>query len=403
MQVLDGIRVIDFSTGLAGPHCTKMLADYGADVIKVEPSTGDETRSRPPFVGDLPGADRSLMFLHLNRNKRSVTINPAEEEGRAILRRLICTAQVVVEDFEPGVLSELGLGYADLAAAQPELVYTSITPWGQDGPYVDLDFRASDLILQGMGGPVQMTGSIEREPLKLAGPLGDLQAGVVAAYGTVLAVMRAETSGAGDHVDVSIYETQMGSRDRRTTTLTGYAYMGVPSTRTPGAGIFVGGGVQSCSDGEIDITAPGPKINDFVRMIGREDLVGDERLMLPPPAVDPAFVEEISTAYLAWAITKTKREALAEAQSFGLLSGAVNTPADLVSDPHYRDRGVWEAVEHPVAGTFDYPGRMLVMSETPKEPSRPAPQLGEHNLEVLTELLDIPADQLPVLRGTGAI
>ena len=404
MQALDGIRVVDLTTGVAGPHCTKLLADFGAEVIKVEPPGGDPTRNVPPFAGDVPHPERGLLFLHLNTNKRSVTIDPETEDGLDLLLGLIEHADVVVEDLDPGDAEELGVGYEQVSADRPGLIYCSITPWGQNGPYVDLGFRASDLVLQGMGGPVAATGSPEREPLKLGGSLALLQAGLVGAWSVAMTLLRVEAGGDGDHIDVSIYETQMGSRDRRTTSLTTYAYQGTPSGRRGGvAGLVLGGGAQPCLDGYVNITAIGPKIHQFVEMIGLGHLSGDERLMQPPLTLDPAFVEEVSTAYLAWSMARTKRDALIEAQSYGLLSGVINTPEDILTDPVFRERGVWEAIEHPVAGTFEYPGRPLVMGETPRAHPRRAPLLGEHTAEVLTDLLGVEAADLPLLKGVGAI
>lgn len=402
LNALDGLRVVDFSTGIAGASCTKLFAEHGADVIKVEPPSGDPLRGMPPFAGDIPHPERGLLFLHLNTNKRSLTLNLETEDGLQLARRLADEADIVIESDVPGRMPLLGLGYAELAEERPALVYASITPWGQDGPYVELGFRASELILQGMGGPVIQTGSAEREPLKLGGNLAQFQAGVVTAYAVLLAVLRAEAGGEGDYIDVSIYDTQAGSRDRRTISLTAHSYQGTVSGRRALSGYSLASGVQPCLDGEVDILAPGPKIHDFVRMIGREDLAGDPRLNQPPPTLDPAFVQEIATAYLGWSMQRTKREAAAEAQSYGLLAGMISTPDDLLTDPHYRERGVWESIEHPVAGTFEYPGRMLLLSETPRPPARRAPLLGEHNQEVLAEL-GIPSGMLPVLRGAGAI
>lgn len=402
MQALDDLRVIDFSTGVAGASCTKHLADFGADVIKVEPLGGDPLRHVPPFAGDDPHPERGLLFLHLSTNKRSTTLDPRDGDGAALLRRLVASADVVVETGEPGEMAEWGLGYDDVAADRPQLVYASITPWGQDGPYAELGLRASDLVLQGMGGPVIGTGSVEREPLKLGGQLSAYQAGVVGAYAVMLAVLRAETSGQGDYIDISIYETQMGSRDRRTIGLTAHAYQGTISGRRSLSGFSLAAGVQPCLDGEVDILAPGPKIHDFVRMIGLPELAGDPRLDQPPPTLDPAFVESIQVAYLGWLMQRTKREAVAEAQEYGILSGMVNTPGDLVTDPHYRERGVWEEIAHPVAGTFEYPGRPLILSETPRRPARHAPLLGEHNAEILAEL-DVPAERQARLRAQGAL
>jgi len=402
MEALEGLRVIDFSTGVAGASCSKLLADFGADVIKIEPPGGDPLRHEPPFAGDIPHLERSLAFLHLNTNKRSVTFDPRVAEGHELLVRLVAGADIVIESGEPGEMAALGLGYDDLAAEHPQLVYVSITPWGQDGPYVDLGFRASELVLQGMGGPVIGTGSFEREPLKLGGQVAQFQAGMVAAYAVMLAVLRVESGGQGDYIDVSIYETQAGSRDRRTIGLTSYAYQGTITGRRSLSGFSLAAGVQPCLDGEVDILAPGPKIHSFVRMIGREDLAGDPRLDQPPPTLDPAFVEEIATAYLGWLMQRTKREAVAEAQRYGLLAGIVNTPDDLVTDEHYRERGVWELIEHPVAGAFEYPGRPLLLSETPRLPARRAPLLGEHTHEVLAALGVAETDR-PALRAVGAI
>ena len=403
MNALEGIRVIDFSTGLAGPNCTKLLADFGADVIKIEPLGGDEARHLPPFAGDIPHPERSLIFLHLNTNKRSITIDPETDEGRELLERLIAEAHVVVESDEPGAMAELGLDYEDLAADHPGLVYVSITPWGQDGPFTDMELRASELTLQAMGGPMKSTGSPDREPLKLGGYEAQQQAGTVAAFGIVSAIYRVEGGGEGDYIDVSIYETQAGTRDRRTIGLTAYFYQGLPAKRT-GGGFALVSGVQPAADGHFNMTAFGPgRMNGFVEMIGRDDLVGDPRLEQPPATLDPAFVEEVQTAYTVWSTQHSKHEIVAEAQKRRLLSGTINTTEDLIKDAHYRERGVWEEIEHPEAGSFEYPGRPFVMSETPRAYARRAPLLGEHNVEVLTELLGVPAGELPQLRALGVI
>lgn len=387
MNALEGVRVLDLSSGVAGPNCTKLLADFGADVIKVEPRAGDPTRLTPPFAGDIVDPERSLLFLHLNTNKRSITVEPWLAAGSDLLRRLASTAQIVVEDHEPGALVPLGVDYASLAEARPDLIYVSITPWGQTGPYAERRLRASEIVYQGMGGPARQTGSAAREPLKLGGQLAQFQAGAVAAYAAAMTLFRVEGGGPGDHIDISIYQTQAGTRDRRTITLTAYSYTGYSAKRSLGVGISLAGGVKPTADGYINLLATGrDRMDQFVQMIGRDDLVGDPRLVQQPTTLDPAFVEEIAAAYLAWLVQHDKREVVAEAQRRGLLAGVVNTPEDLVTDPHYRERGVWEEIEHPVAGSFEYPGRPFLMSGTPRPTARRAPLLGEHNAEVLSEL-----------------
>lgn len=404
MNALQDVRVIDFTEDVAGPNCTKLLADFGADVVKVERPTGDPGRAVPPFFEDLPGADRSLLFLHLNTNKRSITVDRTTARGQQLLKQLIADADVVVEDADPGVMASHGLDFESLSAGNPALVYASITPWGQTGPYARMKLRASELILQAMGGPLNQTGAADREPLKLGGNVAQLQAGVVAAYGIVLGVLRAEAGGGGDHLDISIYETQAGSRDRRSIALTSYAYQGHSSKRIASAGISLVGGVRPCADGYVNVLVVGPeKMNRFVEMIERPDLVDDERLNEPATQVDPAFAEELQGSYIGWLMQHPKQGVVAEAQSRGLLAGAVNTPADLIADPHYRERGVWETIEHPETGPMEYPGRPFIMTASPRPPAGRAPRLGEHNAEVLTDLAGVAPDELPGLRAAGVI
>ena len=404
MNALEGIKVVDFTTGVAGPNCTKLLADFGADVVKVEPPEGDPSRNVPPFVADVPGVDRSLLFLHLNTNKRSITVDPTTERGLQLLWTLIEGAHVVVEDSDPGAMRYLGLDYEECSGRNPDLVYASITPWGQTGPYARMGLRSSELILQAMGGPVIQTGAGDREPLKLGGNVALMQAGIVAAFGIVSAVLRAEAGGGGDHLDVSIYETQAGTRDRRTTYLTSYAYQGHPGKRVAGTGLSLVGGVRPCLDGYVNLLVLGPaRTNQFVDMIGRPDLTDDPRMLQSPTAIDPAFAEDVQASFLAWLMQHTKQEIVAESQRRGILAGAVNSPADLVADPHYRERGVWETVDHPETGPVEYPGRPFRMSATPRPTARPAPRLGQHNAEVLTNHCAVDPAELPALRAAGVI
>ncbi|MBT5773989.1 MAG: CoA transferase [Dehalococcoidia bacterium] len=404
MNALEGIKVVDFTTDVAGPNCTKLLADFGADVVKVEPPEGDPARNVPPFVADIPGVDRSLLFLHLNTNKRSITVDRTTARGQQLLRTLIADADVVVEDADPGDMATVGLDYDSLATNQPNLVYASITPWGQTGPYARMKLRSSELILQAMGGPVIQTGAADREPIKLGGNVALMQAGIVAAYGIVAAVLRAEAGGGGDYIDVSIYETQAGTRDRRTTYLTSYAYQGSPGKRVAGTGLSLVGGVRPCADGYVNLLVLGPaRTNQFVDMIGRPDLTDDPRMLESPTTIDPAFAEDIQASFLGWLMQHNKQEIVAEAQSRGILAGAVNTPADLVADPHYRERGVWETVDHPETGPVEYPGRPFKLSATPRPTATAAPHLGQHNAEVLAERCAVDPSELPALRAAGVI
>ena len=193
MSALDGMRVLDFTTGVAGPYATKLLADFGASVLKVEPPEGDPARRDGPFFRNEPHPEGSARFLHLNTNKRSVTLDLDSSDAQRTVRRLAAEYDVVVEDFAPGYLAERGLGYEALDAIRPGVILVSVTPWGQWGPYVG--YRQSDIVAQAMGGPMLWTGSAEREPLKLGGALAHYQAGAVAALATMVALYRNELSG----------------------------------------------------------------------------------------------------------------------------------------------------------------------------------------------------------------
>ena len=400
-QALDGMRVLDLTSGVAGPYATKLLADFGAEVVKVEAPGGDRSRAEPPFFEGKPHPDGSVRFLFLNTNKRSVVADLEAAEGAALARRLAARSDIVIEDFAPGRLSELGLGYDELDRLRPGIVLVSITPWGQTGgPYAS--YAQTDIIAQAMGGRMLWTGSTQREPLKHAGAFAQLQAGAVAALATLAASHRQETTGVGDWVDVSIYETQAGSRDAVTPNLTAYSYTGAEPLRL-GDSTTMASGVRPCKDGFVNILGVGGigRLDSFLRMIGRDDLVGDEGLSLSPLLIEPALVEDVETSYLAWLMQRTKREAVAEAQAHRLLAGAINTPADLLADPHFRDRGVWESVDHPHTGPVEYVGRPFRMSATPRHLARAAPTLGQHAAEVEREL-EAEADGTRGLERAGA-
>ena len=213
-MALSDITVLDFTHQISGPYCAKLLADYGAEVIKIErPGSGDPARAIGPFPKDVPHPEKSGTFLHLNTNKRSITLDLTNDRGRQIALKLAQRADIVVESFRPGVMAGFGLDYQTLNSTNPALVITSISNFGQTGPY--RDWRASELILYGMGGELYTTGLDYREPVKMGANVGLYQAGTVAAYATLSASLSARETGTGEHVDVSIMETQAGSIDRR--------------------------------------------------------------------------------------------------------------------------------------------------------------------------------------------
>jgi crotonobetainyl-CoA:carnitine CoA-transferase CaiB-like acyl-CoA transferase len=385
---LTGVRVIDLTRGVAGPYASQLLADQGADVMKLEPPGGDPSRHFGPFPHDIPHPERSGLFLHLNRNKRSVVVDPASDEGAALIRALTAEAHIVLEDHAPGSAARWGWGWQTLHAANPAMVMTSITPFGQTGPY--RDYRGSELTLQAIGGPLYTNGHQDREPLKLAGHYAHYHAGMVAALATLLALRRAEATGEGDWVDVAVHECQAGCRDRQTTYLTMAAYTGLAVGRLSATELRMGTGIRSCRDGYVNIMGAANRLPRLLRLIGRADLLEHPRLMDPPGTVPDDLVAEVEGAYAAWLKTLTKRDAVAAAQAAGLLAGAVYTVADVMQDPHFQARNVWDTIDHPATGALQYPGRPFLLTRSPRRAPQRAPLLNEHADDIKATLAPSP-------------
>ena len=404
-QALSDISVLDFTHHIAGPYCAKLLADYGAEVIKVErPVTGDAARGIGPFPNDEPHPEKSGTFLHLNTNKRSITLDLKTDEGRRVALDLAARADAVVESFRPGVMDGFGLGYDALSEANPALVMTSISNFGQTGPY--RDWRGSELIFYGMGGELYSTGVSEKEPLKLGGTVGLYQAGTVAAYATLGAIFTARDNDGGQRVDVSIMETQAGSIDRRMSMLLAYQYNGEITERAPlGSATGSGGypsGVYPCADGFFQFTGGG---NYFTRVLDMldypEELVGDEWLT-PEAQADEDMQGLFDAVFYPWLMERNKAEIWERAQRSRVLSGPLNTMEDLHHDPIFHQRGAFAEAAHPEAGTLRYPGRPFIMGATPWAIRRPAPTLGQHTDEILAEL-GLADSEIGQLRDGGIV
>ena len=398
---LSHVMVLDFTTQVAGPYCTKLLADYGADVIKVErPGTGDASRSMGPFPRDVPHPEKSGLFLHLNTNKRSITLDLKTNAGQKIARALCEQADLVVESFRPGVMGRFGLGLEALHALNPRLVMTSISNFGQTGPY--RDYKTSDILVYAMGGEMTSTGLADREPVKLAANVVLYQAGSVAAVGSAGALFLSQGDGPGQQVDVSIMETQTGSIDRRMSALVAYQYTGEISTRAPIGASGYPMGVYPCEDGYLEVTGGLIYFSRVVQALGNPPELLEPRWYTPESQTDPELKSEFETHFLPWTLERTKSQAWHAAQEAVVLSAPLNTMEDLANDPHFNERGAFAQIDHPAAGSLKYPGRPFIMSESPWKVRRPAPLLGQHNQEVLEELGYSPQD-LVRLRTQGVI
>ena len=402
---LEGLRILDLTQGVAGPYCTKLLSDYGADVIKIErPDGGDPSRRAGPFPDDEPHPERSGLFLDLNTGKRSLTLNLKTESGQRILRRLAAWADAVVENFRPGALARLGLSDGQLAEVNPAAALVSISNFGQHGPY--RDFEADDMLLYAMGGALAVTAYPGREPNRpwLYAPL--FLAGAMSASYSLGAITSSVRLGRGERVDISIQDALACSLDRATQNVMAHSYGGelfVTEDCNLRASAFpngVYGGQLPCKDGYVNFLCYPYWWDRFCRMVGREDLIDDTSYS--DNLLDPEFGPQIDALLYPWLLERTKIEVMDAAQAQGVPVAALNTTEDLFADRQLRARGYFVELDHPETGPREYPGAQFKMSETPASIRR-APLLGEHTMEVLTGLLDYTPEDVSILRQRNVV
>jgi crotonobetainyl-CoA:carnitine CoA-transferase CaiB-like acyl-CoA transferase len=400
-SVLSGVKVLDLSRVLAGPWCTQILGDFGADVIKIESFQGDDTRNwGPPYLKgpEDEGRGESAYYLSCNRNKRSAIVNIADPDGAALVRRLAAEADIVVENFKVGGLARYGLDYASLSALNPRLVYCSITGFGQDGPYAD---RAGyDFVAQAMGGLMSITGEQHGSPMKVGVAMADLSTGMYAAVSVLLALRHAERTGQGQHLDCSLLDTQLSM-------LANQALSFLVDGRAPGRlgnahPTVVPYKTFEAKDGPIVIAVGNDgQFRSLCEVIGAAELPLDARF-----ATNGARVvnRDVLEARLQEILGGLNGHALMPALvARGVPAGPVNTIADAFSDPFVEARNTVsrftrdDGVEVP---SVAYPGKF---SETPADYRRRPPFLGEHTREVLADWLGLDDAALDGLVAKGAI
>ena len=398
---LAGLRVVDFSHGLPGPYVTKLFADNGAGVVKIErPGTGDFARRLGPFPGDLPHPEQSGLFLDLNTSKQSLTLNLKSATGRRIAERLIAEADLVVESFRPGVMARLGLDYPRLAAIKPRAVMLSISNFGQTGPY--RDYAADDMLLYALAGTLSITGQPDREPVKIGlyTPLF-LVASAAAALANG-ACWGAQRDGAGQHVDLALMEVLTGTLDRAANNIMAVAYSGEVMFRRSKEyrRSILPSGVYPCADGYVHMVAQPFWWDRFCRTIDRPDLIKDTHFT--DNLFNLSMVEEIDAILYEWLLRHSKQQIMEKAQALGLPVTALNTMEDVFRDPQFRSRGYFTKLDHPIAGELEYPGPPFRLTDSPSEIRR-APTLGEHNEAILCGRLGYSRQELVALRQSGVI
>lgn len=396
-QALSDIRVLDLGHYIAGPYCGKLLADYGADVVKVErPRGGDPARRMGPFPGDVPHHEKSGLFLHINTNKRSVTLNLKTATGRRILLDLVKTADILIENFEPRVMPSLGLSYDELAQVNPRLIMVSISNFGQTGPY--RDYKGTELLAFALTSRMHLHGAPERPPLRYGPDIAQFQAGSSAATATMGALFGARRFGIGQQIDLSVVECMIGNVDVR---LLLHSYDGAKGTRVGGAkpGFH---GAYPCKDGFVMFAVGGERFfRRLLSAMGREDLLQDPRFNTVSARVE--HQDEWEAIFLTWLSERTRREIFATCQAHGVMCAPIQTIDEVFTDPQNIARRFFTEIDHPEAGRLTYPGAPMRLTETPWQVRRPAPRLGEHNVEIFCDELGYSRRDLVRLRAAGVI
>ena len=401
---LDGIRIFDLTRILAGPTCTQLLGDLGADVIKVEkPGVGDDTRTwGPPYVKGSDGEDttESAYYLSANRNKRSITIDLQSSGGVALAKQLIAKSDVLIENFKVGSLSKLGLGYNDLKEEFPGLVYCSVTGFGQTGPYA---YRAGyDFLAQGLGGIMSITGDPEGAPMKVGVGIADVMTGMYASTAILAALRHRDSTGDGQHIDTCLLDTQVSWLINEGTN---YLVSGkIPVKLGNEHPNIVPYKVFATSDGHVILAVGNDRqFQDWCNAAGAEDLMADSRYKTNPLRI--ANRKSLYKVMPAFMKNKTTEEWLADLAERNVPCSPVNNIEQVFDDPHVKYRGMQIEMDHHTAGSGKVPliGNPVKMSGTPPQYRLPPPTLGEHTGKLLEELLGFNESEIKALRDEGII
>ncbi|MCP5265884.1 MAG: CoA transferase [Burkholderiaceae bacterium] len=392
---LEDITVLDLSHALAGPHASTMLADFGARVIKLEtPGAGDIARA---WGSPLPGGENSY-FVALHRNKKGISIDLKTEEGKALFFALAEKADVILENFRPGALERLGLGYEAVKARNPRIVYTSVSGFGQDGPYRER--AALDLILQAESGMISVTGAEGSHGARCGVSIADLTAGMYAAFGTLLALRARETTGEGQRVDVSMLEGQMSLLNIM---ISAYLADGeVPQPMGTAYKALLPYQTFRTQTRDLALAVGSEKLwKIFCPVIGRPDLTDDPRFATNQHRTRhrQALVRILQEIFLTRSYEDWEKALL----SAGIPVGAINTVEELVKHPQVAARGALVDMTHPRAGPVKMVGVPVRLSGTPGVVRTPSPSLGEHTAETLRDVLGLDAAEIARLFEAGVV
>lgn len=405
-SALDGVTVLELCSLVAGPYCAKLLADMGADVIKLEPpDKGDEARRREPFFGDQPGTDTSLLFIYLNSNKKGVTLDIHSPTGRELLVELVKRADLLIEDLPPSTANKLGLDYPSLHQENPSLVVTSITPFGRTGPYKD--YKAYYLNTYHSGGDAhQLPGGRladelyrDREPIKAGGYLGEYEVGLSASVASMGALIGRMMDNQGRHIDVSKQETLI---NLNYADFCAYHNKGIKFNRRGLRFPYYIGGLYRCRDGFWELLIPSQRQWDaLVEFMGNPTWAKEKKYATQESRI--VHSGDVDEKIETWAMAHTRQEIYDGLQECGCSVGLVYSIDEVLNDRQMEYRGYYIDVEHPIAGKFKSPSAACNFPTTPVAVRRPAPLLGQHNAEIYGGWLGYDGQGLGQLRQAGII
>ncbi len=396
---LAGVKILEYSEMVSGPYCAKLLADLGAEVVKIEkPGAGDEARRRGPFPKDIPHPERSGLFLYLNTSKLGITLNLENPVGQDIFARLVKDADILIEDTVPGTMGRLGLGYDRLKEINPAIIVTSITPYGQTGPY--REYKAHHLNIYHASGQAQLSDRNKRRPgeapLKGGGYVGDYDAGLSGAVATLGALYKCGLTGTGQHIDVSRQEALI-SLDRVDIGI--FANEGMTFAKER---VGMLGGLMPCKDGYIVVSAPQQhQWEALVKLMGEPAWAIGEKCK--DEFARAENIAELQPLLEEWMMLHTRDEIYHRGQALGCPIAPVNSAAEVRESAQFRERRFFVDIQHPEAGTLSYPSAAYKLSETPWQASRGAPLLGEHNHAIYCGRLGYTPEELVRMRDAGNI
>jgi Predicted acyl-CoA transferases/carnitine dehydratase len=391
MKALEGIRVLDLSRVLAGPYCTMVLGDLGAEIIKIEqPGIGDDSREYGPFIGK-----ESAYFMSLNRGKKSITLNLKDEADRQIFMDLVKESDVVIENYRPGTMAKLGFEYEDLKKVNPRIIYAAISGFGHSGPYSTRP--AYDMIVQAMGGIMSITGEPGQAPVRVGSSIGDVTAGIFGAIGILSAIEARHKTGEGQKVDIAMMDCQVAILENA---IARYLLSGeVPQplgSRHPSIAPFQ---AFPTKDYYVIMSAGNDALwGKLCKVLGTPELIDDPKYKTNKDRNDN--IVELCEIINKISVTKTTAEWMQILEEGGLPVGPINTIDKVVHDEQVNARDMIVEVEHPIAGKLKFAGNPIKLSATPGEVTEPAPILGQHTEQVLKELLGWSDEQVAEYKKT---